>query len=203
MLGNGDGTFQPPVFTPRPQGALGSAEAADLNGDGILDVAAVSPSTNTVEVFLGNGDGTFQAPLSFAVDNGPRGLAVGDFNGDGFPDLATANFGPSRDVSVLINAADWSSQPGAPALPPVAGRSGRDLPASTPTLSTPAPPSSRNGADAEHLFPAPPVSAAATSPLDAALAAAGAGGKRGIRRAPGDSFGDLVRPDGFLPDDRT
>jgi hypothetical protein len=129
---------------------------------------------------------------------------VGDFNGDGFPDLATANFFPSRDVSVLINAADWSSQPGAPALPAVAGRSGSDMPASTPVLSIPAPPSSRNGADAEHLFPPPPGSAAAvTSPLDAVLAAAGPVGKRGIRRAPGDSFGDLVRPDGLLLDDRT
>jgi hypothetical protein len=170
---------------------------ADFNGDGILDVAAVSPSTNTVSVFLGNGDGTFQEPLSFAVDNGPRGLAVGDFNGDGFPDLATANFGPSRDVSVLINAADWSSQPGAPALLPLADRPGSDMPASTPTLSPQTTPSSGIGADAERLFPAPAVSAAVTSPLEKVLAAAGSGRKRGTRPAPGD----LVRPDGLLPGD--
>jgi hypothetical protein len=118
MFGNGDGTFQKPIFTPRPQGGLGAAVAADFNGDGILDVAAVRTSTNAVQVFLGNGDGTFQAPQSFAVDNNPFGLAVGDFNGDGFPDLATANFAnSSHDVSVLINAADWSGPSGPGASP--------------------------------------------------------------------------------------
>jgi hypothetical protein len=119
LLGNGDGTFQPPITTSAPPGALGAAVAGDFNGDGILDLAAVSTATNTVKVFLGNGDGTFQPPQSFAVDTGPRGLAVGDFNGDGFADLATANFASSsRDVSVLINAADWSAPFGAPSLLP-------------------------------------------------------------------------------------
>jgi FG-GAP-like repeat/FG-GAP repeat len=112
MFGNGDGTFQQPVFTPRPEGGLGASVAADFNGDGILDVAAVSLSTNSVSVFLGKGDGTFQAPQSFAVDKNPLGLGVSDFNGDGFPDLATANFASSsRDVSVLINAADSALGP--------------------------------------------------------------------------------------------
>ena len=111
LFGNGDGTFQGPVVTPRPPGALRSPVVADFNGDGILDVAAVSPSGNAVSVFLGNGDGTFQAPLNFAVGTNPLSLAVGDFNGDGFPDLATANFHASGDVSVLINAADWTPAP--------------------------------------------------------------------------------------------
>jgi hypothetical protein len=116
LFGNGDGTFQRPVNSPRPPAVLGSAVVADFNGDGILDVAAVSTAANSVSVFLGNGDGTFQGPQSVAVDQGPRGLAAGDFNGDGFPDLATANFGSSSDVSVLINAADWGSQADAAAL---------------------------------------------------------------------------------------
>jgi hypothetical protein len=112
LLGNGDGTFQRPVFTPAPQGPLGAAVLADFNGDGILDVAAVNPVTNTVSVFLGNGDGTFQAPLNFTVDASPRALAVGDFNRDGFPDLVTANFAPSRDISVLLNDAVWNAGSG-------------------------------------------------------------------------------------------
>jgi hypothetical protein len=45
-----------------------------------------------VAVLLGNGNGGFQAAMTFAVGNGPRGIATGDFNCDGKPDLATANF---------------------------------------------------------------------------------------------------------------
>jgi hypothetical protein len=53
-------------------------------------------------VLRGNGDGTFQAALSFDVGDAPSSAGVGDFNGDGLPDIAIANAG-SDSVSVLIN----------------------------------------------------------------------------------------------------
>jgi hypothetical protein len=111
LPGNGDGTFGAPITTPTPQGPLGPVVVADFNRDGILDVAAVSSTRNSVNVFLGNGDATFQAPLTFAVGTNPFGLAVGDFNGDDFPDLVTANFGASHSVSVLLNDAGWGTAP--------------------------------------------------------------------------------------------
>jgi hypothetical protein len=140
LFGNGDGTFQRPLTTPRPQDGLQSGVVADFNGDGILDVAAVSMSTNSVQVFLGNGDGTFQAPIGYAVDLGPRGLAVGDFNADGFPDLATANFGSNDDVSVLINAADWAG-PSAAAQISSGARSDNE-PVASPSTGSPLAPRS-------------------------------------------------------------
>src|SRR5208283_2126106 len=85
MLGNGDGTFQPPIGP----GFSMPVAIADFNGDGHLDVA-----TNT-ELLLGNGDGTFQPGIYLGNLSG--GLAVGDFNGDGRPDLAVGG------VTVLLN----------------------------------------------------------------------------------------------------
>lgn len=52
-------------------------------------------------MLLGNGDGTFGAHVEFMTSTAPEEIAIGDFNGDGGPDLVTAN--PSGDnISVLL-----------------------------------------------------------------------------------------------------
>ena len=73
LLGNGDGTFQPPkTFAP---GSIGTyLVAGDFNGDGKLDLAIADPDSNSVSVFLGNGDGTFQAAV--AVPRRESGLVL-------------------------------------------------------------------------------------------------------------------------------
>src|SRR2546422_886081 len=53
---------------------------------------------------------SFIAPGDFPVGTHPQSVAVGDFNGDGRPDLAVANFG-SNTVSVLLGIGDGSFQP--------------------------------------------------------------------------------------------
>jgi hypothetical protein len=54
-----------------------------------------------VSVLLGNGSGGFTSATTIAVGSRPYAIAVGDFNVDGKPDLATAN-NTSSDVSVLL-----------------------------------------------------------------------------------------------------
>jgi len=99
LMGNGDGTFQDPVFFSLPSGET-PANVGDLNGDGNLDLITVSEGV--IGVRYGNGDGTFQAP----VENEAAGfvntlLLVNDFNQDGSPDLAVCN---SEDtVSIFLN----------------------------------------------------------------------------------------------------
>jgi FG-GAP-like repeat len=81
-----------------------SAVVGDFNGDGIPDLATATPANgNVVTVLLGDGAGGFvPAPNSpFMVGAGPQSVVTGDFNGDGFPDLATANE-YSGNVTVLL-----------------------------------------------------------------------------------------------------
>jgi hypothetical protein len=75
------------------------------NGDGKPDLAIVQNFTNRVSVLLGNGDGTFQTAVDFSVGPNPNpdSVAVGDFNGDGQPDLVVANLLTAGYVSVLLN----------------------------------------------------------------------------------------------------
>ena len=114
-LGNGDGTFQPEIPTSLTQ-SVGQIAAGDFNGDGKADLATVFSNCSNgnclpgdVLVLIGNGDGTFQPPVDYTVGLQPEYLAVGDFNGDGKPDLAVTNFG-SYTVSILINNGNGTFQ---------------------------------------------------------------------------------------------
>jgi hypothetical protein len=108
-LGNGDGTLQPPVPLNQSLGNNYSAAASgDFNGDGKLDLLLLTPdfgSGATMAILLGNGNGTFQAPVTYPVPIAPY-LALGDFNGDGKPDIAICGGLNGGVVSILINNGD-------------------------------------------------------------------------------------------------
>jgi hypothetical protein len=110
LLGNGDGTFQPPLLVPLGQIGLiaPSIVTGDFNGDGIPDLAVARLLDDEVSIMLGNGDGTFHeaasSPVPVAIGSEPYGLITTDFNGDGLPDLATMNIGDGS-VTVLLGTA--------------------------------------------------------------------------------------------------
>ena len=102
FLGNGDGTFQGPTAYSLAGDFSYAIAVEDLNGDGKLDVGAVTLSS-FVSLLFGHGDGTFQPVV--VVDEGggdPRSLTIADVNGDGRLDLVAGNFG-SSSVGVLLN----------------------------------------------------------------------------------------------------
>jgi hypothetical protein len=109
LLGTGDGSFL--AGADYGVGATPvSVVAGDFNGDGRPDLAVANQNVNAVTVLVNTTSqgaavllpSSFETAGPFGVGSSPRSVASGDFNLDGKPDLATANFS-SNDVSVLIN----------------------------------------------------------------------------------------------------
>jgi hypothetical protein len=114
-LGNGDGTFHVKVRYPVLAYPIALA-VADLNGDGKLDIVVANSNQaqkneGYVTILFGNGDGTFTRRAHYSAGRTPYGVAVGDLNGDGHPDIVVANDNSSNvsDVNtlyVLLNNGD-------------------------------------------------------------------------------------------------
>ena len=121
--------FAVPVrYSPGGNGPNG-AVVADLNGDGKLDVVVSDWCVNNtvpcpngaVGVLLGNGDGTLRAAVTY--NSGgiyATGLAVGDLNGDGKPDIVVVNCGNASgnqcvgsggNAGILFGNGDGTFQP--------------------------------------------------------------------------------------------
>lgn len=100
-LGDGVGGF-PTARGPLATLSANSVMVADFNGDGKSDLAIVRSTYSDVSLQRGNGNGTFQAAAIYSegvIGAHPYSAAVGDFDGDGFPDLALANY---SDNSIAI-----------------------------------------------------------------------------------------------------
>jgi len=89
LLGNGTGGFAPGTHITTANSS--SIRAADLDGDGNVDLAMVDEGVNgKTSVVRGDGAGGFTAPLQFSLGAFLSDLAVADFNNDNKLDLAVA-----------------------------------------------------------------------------------------------------------------
>ena len=125
FMGNGNGTFQPAVSYD-PGNYPRTVQVADLTNNGKMDLIVTSVGIDTggaifgtvgafagsVSIMMGNGDGTFQQPIAYTPSAFPGYTVVGDFNGDGYPDLATEQVSDGVAINVMLN------EPGSSNLPP-------------------------------------------------------------------------------------
>jgi len=121
LLGGSNGSFSQASNYPTGSVPKGVA-VGDFNGDGKRDIVTANtagnypsgganPGGDQVSILLGTGTGSFGAPANSLAGNTPFAVAVGQFDADGQPDLATANwFG--NNVSVLINTTVTPPLPG-------------------------------------------------------------------------------------------
>ncbi len=94
-----NGRFAVPVPFAVGGRMIRALEAADMNGDGRLDIVVASYAQSFVRVALGDGMGGFSVGAPAASGSNPSSLAVADFDGDGWLDAVSADTAPSLGTS--------------------------------------------------------------------------------------------------------
>lgn len=100
-----NGTVEPNQTITTVRGNPSGVVSADFDRDGVADLAVQSSFTATVSILpglRGAARGSIAAAPTQVLPAGDWGMAAGDLNGDGRPDLATAHF-VGGTVSVLEN----------------------------------------------------------------------------------------------------
>ncbi|MDI3285471.1 VCBS repeat-containing protein [Polyangium sp. 15x6] len=108
LLNQGDGTFGASISYPITAQRARAMEIADLNGDEMLDLAAVytdNVSSSGLDVLLNQGGGTFAAPVNYPIVANAYGVETGDIDDDGDLDVVVTS-NSSNMFSVFLNPGD-------------------------------------------------------------------------------------------------
>ena len=91
-VNGGGGSFSSSVLVPSPGGKNTKVVAADVNGDGRMDLVGIDAGSDEVVWWQNNGDGTFTRSIVGSSVGGPSDIFVTDLDGDGDRDIVTSSY---------------------------------------------------------------------------------------------------------------
>lgn len=110
FAGDGAGGFAAATHRATDIGPVG-IEVRDVTGDGIVDLVTLNTTAQSVSVLVGDGSGGYAPPVNYPIFPAqglddykpwPWGMAIADVDGDGTPDIVTANT-QNDTITVLLN----------------------------------------------------------------------------------------------------
>jgi hypothetical protein len=107
LSNRGDGSIESRVALPLNLGAtcILAMESADLNADGLTDLAGIDCVNNRIPIILNQGDGTFAAHGEQVTASSLTAMTLADLDGDDDVDVAcTSRY--SHSAEVLLNHGD-------------------------------------------------------------------------------------------------
>jgi fibronectin type 3 domain-containing protein len=110
---NSQGTLNP-VVNYAAYDCPGPVGVADVNSDGRMDIIALNGGWNALSLYLQDTNGNMMPyslyQLPYASSYNPQGLAIGDINSDGYPDIAIADY---NNGLVILNHSNPAAVPAA------------------------------------------------------------------------------------------
>ncbi|MCP4706187.1 MAG: T9SS type A sorting domain-containing protein [candidate division Zixibacteria bacterium] len=92
LKNNGSGDFTPTLVHSDTGSIASYLAAADLNGNGVCDLAVANRTTDSVTIYFNNGDGSYVVQYNYYAGDEPVGIVISDFDADSKLDIVVPTY---------------------------------------------------------------------------------------------------------------